>query len=137
MLQRLLLPACAGLVLSLAGCNTGPVKHPETGATLEGTVTYGGEKVLVAMVLATGPNGSAQGFIGDDGKYKLENVPVGEVSIGVNVEAAKGPLTSKIMAKQKVPPIVNVPAKYADPATSGIKTTIVKGENTYDIKIPK
>jgi hypothetical protein len=30
-----------------------------------------------------------------------------------------------------------VPAKYADPASSGIKTTVNKGENKFDIVIPK
>jgi hypothetical protein len=92
--------------------------------------------MLVAMVVAEGGS-SVQGFIGEDGRYKILNVPVGEVKLGVNVEAGKGQLMSKIMAKQAVPKVVNVPAKFADPATSGLKTTVNAGPNTYDIVIPK
>src|SRR5262249_39329163 len=114
-----------------------------TGATLEGTVTYGKEKVLVAMVMVQGQGGAtATGFIDDDGRYKVQNVPLGEVSIGVNTEAAKGQMQSKIMArsasKEKGPPLpkaIDVPAKFSDPNTSTIKTTIEKGENKYDIVI--
>jgi hypothetical protein len=32
---------------------------------------------------------------------------------------------------------VGVPPKYFEPETSGLKTTIQKGVNTYDIVIPK
>jgi hypothetical protein len=137
MLQCLLFLSAAGLLASVAGCGGRTVRLPETGAALEGTVTYGGEKVLVALVIAQGEGGAATGFIGEDGRYKLDNVPLGEVTLAVNVDAGKGQLMSKIMAKQNVPKVVNVPAKYADPATSGIKTTIVKGPNTYDIVISK
>jgi hypothetical protein len=35
------------------------------------------------------------------------------------------------------PRIVDVPSKFADPAKSGIKTTISKGENKFDIVIPR
>jgi hypothetical protein len=137
MLQYLAFLSCAGLVLFPVGCNFGPGRIPETGATLEGTVKYGDEPVLVAMVGAAGSNSGAQGYIEDDGRYRIQNVPLGEVTLSVDVDAAKGELTGKIMAKQKVPKVVNVPAKYADPRTSGIKTTINPGENHYDIVIPK
>jgi hypothetical protein len=89
------------------------------------------------MVITAGEGGGAQGFVGDDGRYKIENVPLGEVKIGVNVEAGKGQLMSKIMSKQAVPKVVNVPAKYDNPDTSGITTTINKGANTFDIVISK
>ena len=35
------------------------------------------------------------------------------------------------------PRIVGVPKKYFDPAKSGIKTTVNKGENTFDIVLPR
>jgi hypothetical protein len=116
------------------------VKLPETGATLEGTVKYGNEPVLVAMVIAANSSGGAQGYIGDDGRYKIENVPLGEVTLAVNVNAAKGNLMSKQMdpsQKGKIPKVIDVPAKWETPNTSTIKTTINKGENTFDIVIPK
>jgi hypothetical protein len=33
--------------------------------------------------------------------------------------------------------LIDVPEKFADPAKSGIRTTISKGANTFDIVIPK
>jgi hypothetical protein len=137
MLQCFVSLAVAGLLLGLGGCNQREVRLPETGATLEGTVAYGNEKVLVAMVTATGPNASASGYIEDDGRYRIQNVPLGEVNLGVNVAAGDGQLMGKRMAGKPVPKVTKVPAKYADSTTSGVTTTIVKGPNTFDIKIPK
>jgi hypothetical protein len=109
---------------------------------LEGTVKYGNEPVGVALVIAQNASGSATGFIDDDGRYKLGNVPLGEVNIAVNTEAGKGQAMGKFMAQSQgkgkgAPRIVDVPSKFADPAKSGIKTTISKGENKFDIVIPR
>jgi hypothetical protein len=136
LLQRLLVLTLAGITLPALGCNFGGGRSATEG-TLEGTVKYGNEPVLVALVIAAGPNGSAEGFIGEDGRYKIEKVPVGEVTLAVNVAAGKAQLGARQMSGQKVPKVVEMPAKYGDPATSGIKTTISKGVNTYDIVIPK
>jgi hypothetical protein len=141
-LQRLLLLTAAGLAVCPAGCNPRERRLPETGATLEGTVSYGKDKVMVALVVAQGEGGSAQGFINEDGRYKLENVPLGEVHLAVNTEAGKGQQMSTIMAQsqgkaRQIPKVIDVPAKYGEPSKSGITTTISKGENTYNIEIPK
>jgi hypothetical protein len=139
-LARLALLGCG---LLLAGC-FGPreVRYPETGATLEGTVTYGTDKVGVALVVAQNETGSATAFIDDSGRYKLENVPLGEVSLAVNTEAGKGQAMGKNMAQAQGkakggPRIIDVPNRFADPAKSGIKTTITKGANSFDIVIPR
>jgi len=135
--------ALFGCALVLAGCRLGgDVRYPETGATLEGTVTYGHDKVGAALVVAQNGTGSAQAFVDADGHYKLENVPLGEVSIGVNTEAGKGEAMGRAMAQASgkakgAPKIVDVPKRFADPASSGIKTNINKGANTFDIVIPK
>jgi hypothetical protein len=133
--------AFVALGLSLAGCNPPGIRYPESGATLEGTVTYGKDKVGAALVIAQNKDGSATTFVGDDGRYKLENVPLGEVNIAVNTDAGKGAAMGRITAasqgKGEAPKIVDVPKQYADPASSGIKTTIKKGANTYDIVIPQ
>lgn len=123
---------------------------PETGATLEGTVTYGGEPVHFAMIQVQGSNASATGKVGEDGRYRIENVPVGEVRIGVNTAAAQGDYQSKAMAagaykgpdgkgKGQVTGVkfVQLPRKFFSPDTSGLKTTVGKGPNTYDIQIPR
>jgi hypothetical protein len=144
-LQRLALLSLAGFGLVLAGCSKRLVEVPLTGATLEGTITYGKDKVLVALVTVQGEGGvAATGFVGDDGRYKILNAPLGDVSIGIDTEAGKGQMMSKVMAravgKEKgapLPKAIDVPAKFGDPNTSGIKTTIEKGENKYDIVIPR
>ncbi len=143
--RPLALLVAAGFGLLLVGCGIGlrEKKLPETGATLEGTVSYGTEKVEVAMVIIQGEGGSSTAFIGEDGRYKAENVPTGQVSIGVSTDAGKGQMMGKVMAQSQgkgegsLPKMINVPAKYAEPASSGIKTTVNKGANTFDIVIPR
>ena len=91
MLQRLALVALVGLCpVACGGPPQRGVRPPDSGATLEGTVSYGGQKVMVGLVIAQGADREATGFIDDDGRYKLTNVPLGEVSIGVNTDAGKG-----------------------------------------------
>jgi hypothetical protein len=133
-----------GFLLLLAGCGLGvhEVRYPETGATLEGTVTYGKDKVGAALVVAQNGSGSATAFVDDDGHFKLENVPLGEVNLAVNTEAGKGQAMGKAMAAAQgkakgAPKIIDVPSRFADPSKSGIKITINKGPNTYDIIIPR
>jgi len=118
------------------------VRRPETGATLEGTVSYGDQKVMVGLVIVQNDKGSAQGFIDDEGKYKLENVPIGEVNIAVNTDAGKGQLMSRAMSQSKgkakgLPRVVELPPKYQNPGQSGIKTSVNKGANEFNIVIPK
>lgn len=142
---RLAALAAAGFVLLLAGCGIGlrEKRLPETGATLEGKVTYGSEPVLVAMIIVQGDGGAATAFVGEDGRYKIENAPLGTVHVAVNTAAGKGDMTGKMMAKTQgkapgpLPKMIDVPAKYADPTKSGITTTINKGENKFDVVIPR
>ena len=123
---------------------------PETGATLEGTIKYGDEQLQFAMILVRTAGGSATGRIGEDGRYRVENVPLGEVMIGVNTAAATGEFQSKMMGagvykgpeakgKGRVVGVkfIPIPEKYYNPETSNLKTTISKGTNTFDIVIPR
>jgi hypothetical protein len=125
-------------------------KLPESGATLEGTVMYGGEPIQFALIQIQTANGQAAGKVGEDGRYRVENVPLGEVMIGVNTAAAQGDYQSKMMSggaykgpeakgKGRVTGLkfIQIPSKYFDPGTSGFKTTISAGSNTYDIVIPR
>jgi hypothetical protein len=123
---------------------------PETGSTLTGVVKYGDENLQFGLILVQTPTSSATGKIGDDGTYKVANVPIGPVKIGVNTSAGKGDFMSKSMAagaykgpeakgKGKVVGLkfIEIPKKYFEPNTSGIETTIQSGSNTFDIVIPK
>jgi len=137
-----LLGLVAGFAVLAASCGERGERLPETAASLEGTITYGGAKVPFAMVTVMGQNGMATGNVHEDGRYKIANVPLGEVNIGVNTMAAKGEYVSKVMAESKgkgrsPSKFVDMPAKYHDQETSGLKTTVKKGVNTYDIVIPK
>jgi hypothetical protein len=145
-----LLVTLCGLLIASCGYGVKEERLPETGATLEGAVTYGNEKVPVALIIVSGGGNTATGLVDDaTGRYKVENVPIGEVKIGVSTAAGQGQLKGKMMsgyykgpeAKSKgitAPPnVVDVPGRYANPDTSGLKTTTTKGANTYDIAIPK
>jgi hypothetical protein len=140
-LATLAVAAC-GLAL-VGGCGPSGDRLPETGATLEGTVTYGREPVLVAMIIIQGEGGASTAFVDDGGRYKAENVPLGKVQIAINTAAGKGQMTGKVMAQSQgkggksAPKMIDVPARFADPSTSGITTTIKKGENNFDVVIPK
>jgi hypothetical protein len=143
--QRLATLAAAGLGLLLAGCGIGlrEKRLPETGATLEGTVSYGKDQVMVGMIIIQGEGAASTAFIGEDGRYKADNVPLGTVHLAVNTAAGKGDMMGKVMAKSQgkgqgpLPKVIDVPARYADPVKSGITTTINKGENKFNITIPR
>ncbi len=139
----------AGVAVLTASCGPSAQRLPETGATLEGTITYGGEKVRYAQVSVAGPNMMMFGTVGEDGRYKVENVPLGEVKVGVDTEAAKGEYISNTMASsynkgpeaksgsQASSKFIDIPKKSANLEASGMTTTINKGPNTYDIVILK
>jgi len=135
--------ALFGCALVFVGCRFGgDVRYPETGATLEGTLTYGNDKVGAALVIAQNDSGAATAFVDANGHFKLENVPLGEVNIGVNTEAGKGEAMGRAMSQSQgkskgTPKIIDIPKQFWDPATSGIKTKVNKGANTFDIAIPK
>jgi len=140
--------ALAVLTACLAGCNSYESRLPETGATLEGTIKLGADTVPMALVVVVGPTGSATGQI-EGGHYRVENVPLGDVKIGVNTDAVRGQLISQQMAQgykgpggkggSRPPPpkFIDVPKKFAEPETSGVKTTVKSGANTFDIALRK
>src|SRR5687767_1429206 len=134
--------ALLGLAFLQVSCGPTEIVYPETGATLEGTVTYGKDQVAAALVIAQNDTGSATAFVDDDGRYRMQNVPLGEINLAVNTDAGKGQAMGKAMAQSqgraKGPTnLIDVPEKYADPAKSAIKTTINKGTNEFNIVIPR
>jgi len=144
------LRACFGLLFLLpliSACGLSESELAESGATLTGAITHNGAPIEFAMVIVQSKDGSksAIGKINDDGKYVVENCPIGEVLVGVNTDAGRGEFTSKMMQQNKTaldpksskristPKFVELPKKYFDPNTSGLSTTIQAGTNTYDI----
>jgi hypothetical protein len=143
-----MLVVTAAAAVTAISCGSGIERIPETGATLEGKVTYGGQPVPMAFVIvAQAGGGSSTATADDEGNYKAENVPVGDVLIAVNTDATKGMMTGRAMAgtdpkakggkKGVTPKFVEVPKKYHNPDTSGLSTKTEKGANRYDINIPK
>lgn len=122
-------------------------KLAESGVSVTGTVKYKGEKVEYAMIRIKGNDREATGKVGSDGTFVVNNCPPGEVKIGVNTAAARGDYQTVLMAggkytgpdgkeaKKVSMKFVDVPEKYADPETSGLKATLKPGTNTHDIVI--
>jgi hypothetical protein len=126
----------AGLAF-LAGCG------PSTGH-LAGAVTFAGQPVTQGQVTVYGPDGEVLTVtISPDGTYRVENVPAGQVRIVVLPPPPADPEGNeivKVRAKEgKAAPIAPravktpIPARYEDPGTSGLATTVKGGENKYDL----
>lgn len=147
MTRTLCLSSLLALSVLVFGCDPYEARLPESGATLEGAATLNGEKVPLALVVVVGQNGSATGQL-EEGKYKVENVPLGDVKIAVNTQAARGQMISQQMAQsykgpgskgpaKPAPRFVDVPSKYWEAETSGLTTTTKRGTNTFDISLTK
>ncbi len=139
----------AVLCVSVCSCGYGvrEVELPRTGASLEGTVKYGADTIYFAMIIVEDGKNSSTGRISSDGRYKVENVPVGEVFIAVNTDAGAGMYTGEVMSAGAANPkdgkpkldrkLIKLPAQFQNPKTSGLKHTVAPGANTFDIVIPK
>jgi hypothetical protein len=138
----------SGLVLlglvALAGCS------PGTGS-ISGVVTKQGQPVRSGLItfLNVDGRGSALAQIDREGHYYAPSVPAGEATI-ILVNTLEEPDFGKIVNPRATnplqpPPVKKgpsrprlptvIPARYAKPETSGLKTTITTGENTFDIEV--
>lgn len=152
--SRLAALAVGAVALAVAACGGDsshkPVAMSDTGATLEGTVKAGGEQLHYAMIMVKSAGGTASGKIDEEGRYKISNVPLGEVQVGVNTSAAQGDFTADQMRagamtggpdgkagrKRVNVKMIHLKEQYFDPASSGLKTTVQAGANTFDIVLP-
>ncbi|MFZ9791857.1 MAG: hypothetical protein ACO3F3_05905 [Gemmataceae bacterium] len=145
---RRLLPGI--LVICVMGCGQRAYEIPDSGATLEGSVTYDGKPVPMALIVVRSETATADARIVESGKYKVPSVPIGKVKIAVDTDAMRGELMSRSMAQAYKGPggqssaeagkklsFIAVPGKFADPDSSGITFEIKKGANTFDIVIPR
>lgn len=145
---RRLLPGI--LVICGMGCGQRAYEIPDSGATLEGSVTYDGKPVPMALIVVRSETATADARIVEPGKYKVPSVPIGKVKIAVDTDAMRGELISRSMAQAYKGPggqssaeagkklsFIAVPGKFADPDSSGITFEIKKGANTFDIVIPR
>ena len=102
--------------------------------TIHGTVTYKGAPVSVGAIYFHGPdNRMAMGNLAEDGTFTATDVPLGEVRVSLQVRdpgaytrQMRDP-TNRPTGNPKggaAPGVTSVPAKYADPDTSGLKYQI-------------
>lgn len=156
-------PARAGLlvfsllaVLALVGCS-----RTRERTTVQGTVTIGGKHLTAGTVMFYAyDNATASAPIDKDGRYVMRDAPVGDVKIAVIVPRVP-PGMAQMMNKMKKNPslkdvkstdpegsgksipmmgmmptnIVQIPAKYADPNSSGLTYKVASGEQSYDIPL--
>jgi hypothetical protein len=122
-----LLTAALALAATSCGSGGGPPLHPAAGKmTLNGQPAAGA--TVVFMPANSGPTPS--GVVGDDGRYELsthphgKGAPAGEYTVVVT----KFPPD----AREQGNPKNLYPAKYADPATSGLKRTVAASGGDLD-----
>jgi len=132
------------LLLALVGCGRG-------GGTVSGKVTFNGQPVPSGTVTFVSADGHAfPTIIQEDGSYVVEHVATGPATITVVTPPPPAPPprstpkgspgagsdTSAEAAGMKPQiKVVSVPAKYADPKTSGLSYTVTSGSQTYDIPL--
>lgn len=122
------------LVGSLAmACGCGPKEVSHEYGKIKGTVTWNGKTLdhgTVVFQHLTGPVTEAR--INPDGTYET-NAVVGETKVAINCrepDVQEGGVRQELVPGKSI-----VPTKYGSPETSGLKYTIIPGEDTYDIKL--
>ena len=130
--------------LGASGCSPG---------TVTGTVSYNGKMLRGGNVtfISTAGKRSATASIQEDGTYRLDKVPPGEVTVCVETASLK-PAEGATARHYKAPPGMQapggldedpaskhytpIPEKYSKPEESGITYTVKGGSQTFDIKLP-
>ncbi len=133
-----------------AGCNDRPASGPLPVHPVSGQVLYRGKPLADALVVfhpassADSPRSktgegppSPTGNTDSEGKFSLhtyignDGAPIGEYK--ATVALARTGEIRNVMAKETPKPIViSVPAKYGDPAQSGLTATVKSGDNTLE-----
>jgi hypothetical protein len=135
-----------GLAGLAAGCRSG--RWNGSGADVTGRVTLDGQAVGIGRILFYGGDRPDDPIFMDlepDGTFQSLNVPLGSVRVAVQTSpyANLGKLKMGAQAGKipsPGPPIPKgdwrpVPAKYEDPATSGLEYNITRGANKLDIAL--
>lgn len=140
-----------GLVaLTAAGCG------PSTGS-VSGNVTFEGAGIPMGNITFVPPKGDSVPGTIQDGKYYVENVPLGEATVTVSVPMAiagggppgkggpgwekKGPPKDAPVpagfdpSKANKASTVKIPAQYGDAKTTPLKYTVIAGKQTKDFEI--
>lgn len=129
----------------LAGCGGSK-------GTVSGKVSYKGQPLKGGNVsIVSKAGGALNSTIGEDGTYKISQVPLGPATITVETRSLR-PVSQKSMPgpyakapKDALPPgldssgdakhYVPIPEQYADPEKSGLSLDVKSGSQPHDIDL--
>src|SRR5262245_47283891 len=136
--------------LAAAGCG------PSTG-TVSGKVTFEGKDLPMGSINFVPEKGNAKTGAIQDGKYTVDEVPLGEAKVTITVPmavagggpfskggppAGKGIVPKDVQVPQGFDPSkanmassVKIPQQYADGSTTPLKYTVVSGKQTKDFDL--
>lgn len=131
-LSRIIVPGLIAVVAVVAtGCSRGGTQK----MTVDGTISYKGERLRSGILRAVGADGSfATASIRPDGTFTLTDVVPGEIKVGV-MEAPQAGGSSDGKAGPAARPPVALPSKIQDPDKSGLHYTIAPGTHELAIEI--
>jgi hypothetical protein len=123
------------MLLSAASCTQSEFEADVAGkVTLDGAPVGPGTVVFVASDAASNPS---TGTVQVDGNYFLKSNRIRGLRPG-HYKATVSIIHQDPVPpghRSTVPPKLVSPAKYADPATSGLEFDVASGENTIDIEL--
>jgi hypothetical protein len=133
--------SCRGLLIGLSalllylagGCGGKPVGE------VSGSVTYQGQPIVLGTIGFIDAAGAISTGIIRDGKYQVERVPVGEVTI--TVQAHELPLEFRPPSDPAAPlperdqSLVDLPDRFADKKQSGLRYQVVAGPQIHAFEL--
>jgi hypothetical protein len=117
----------------LTGCGDSGIKK----ITVNGSVEYKGKRLSSGMLQFHGPDGAySASMIQTDGTYIMTDVVPGETKIAVmNTPQGTDSSSGKGTSSAKGPPPIELPDKYRNADTSGVKYTITPETRELHIEI--
>jgi hypothetical protein len=116
--------AAAEAIKAVQAAPAGTAADGNTG-TVTGRVSYKGQPLPGGVILFRSANGtSVRALIDATGAYQAQGVPVGAVRVAIDAQPGAGKA-----------PAVLIPLRYSDPETSGIRHTVQKGSQTFNIEM--
>jgi hypothetical protein len=118
----------------------------QTKGTVSGKVTYQGKPLSSGFVTFVLEKGSPlHSDIQSDGSYRMDNVPVGTVKIGIQPKSASNQPSPSAMPrdprefakikKESTERGMPIPPKYTDPNRSELTYVVTKGQQQHDIAL--
>lgn len=112
----------------------------ENAGTVSGTVRYKGQPLSEGSICFVSDNGqSATGTIDPSGRYIVSRVPIGSAKVTVQVVHAGGPPPMSFAAAPKPAQATasgaKIPLRYGVAATSGLRHSVTKGKQEFNIEL--